>query len=126
MTETPRFLSLVMVSALACASGSQTASAHAFLDHATPSVGSSVSVAPDALTLTFSEGVVPALSGVVLSGPGGKAIALPKPTPTGADTLQVRLPGRLSAGLYVVTWHVVSVDTHRTSGSYKFTIGAKP
>ena len=98
------------------------ASAHAFLDHAVPSVGSSVSAPPAELTLTFTEGVVPAFSGIRLAAAGGKALALPKPASVAADTLSVRLPARLAPGTYVVTWHVVSVDTHSTSGSYKFTV----
>ena len=102
--------------------GLTAASAHAFLDHAVPSVGSTVSTSPGELALTFTEGVVPALSGVRLAADGGKAVALPKPAKVGSDTLEVRLPAKLAPGTYVVTWHVVSVDTHATSGSYKFTV----
>nr|WP_280113455.1 copper resistance protein CopC [Methylobacterium nodulans] len=29
---------------------------------------------------------------------------------------------RLPPGIYRVTWHVVSVDTHRTQGSFTFEI----
>ena len=36
--------------------------------------------------------------------------------------LHVPLGQKLKAGVYVVSWHVVSVDTHKTSGSYKFTV----
>jgi methionine-rich copper-binding protein CopC len=28
----------------------------------------------------------------------------------------------LAPGTYKVTWHAVSVDTHRTQGSYEFTV----
>jgi methionine-rich copper-binding protein CopC len=28
----------------------------------------------------------------------------------------------LKPGSYTVTWHVLSVDTHRTEGSYSFTV----
>ena len=31
--------------------------------------------------------------------------------------------GALPAGTYSVTWHVLSVDTHKTQGSFSFTIG---
>jgi len=34
----------------------------------------------------------------------------------------VRLAHPLKPGTYLVSWHVVSVDTHRTSGTYKFTV----
>ena len=26
-------------------------------------------------------------------------------------------------GTYIVTWHAVSVDTHKTQGSYRFVVG---
>lgn len=113
---------IIAVAAILALPGAATAEAHAFLDHAVPSVGSTVSAPPSVLALTFTEGVVPALSGIGLAAPGGRAVPLPKATATGADTLTVRLPGTLAPGTYVVTWHVVSVDTHRTSGSYRFTV----
>ncbi|WP_298428305.1 copper homeostasis periplasmic binding protein CopC [Rhodoblastus sp.] len=98
--------------------------AHAFLDHAVPSVGGAVSGSPGELTLTFSEGVVPAFSGVALTSAAGASIPTGKARvdPATPATLHVPLGGKLAPGTYVVNWHVVSDDTHRTSGSYKFTV----
>ena len=110
------------LAAILAVPGATAASAHAFLDHAVPSVGSTVSTPPGELARTFTEGGVPALSGLHLAAAGGKAVALPKPEKVGTDTLKVRLSAKLAPGTYVVTWHVVSVDTHPTSGSYKFTV----
>jgi methionine-rich copper-binding protein CopC len=31
--------------------------------------------------------------------------------------------GTLAPGNYTVTWHVTSVDTHKTQGSFSFTVG---
>ena len=31
--------------------------------------------------------------------------------------------GRLAPGSYSVTWHALSVDTHKTQGSFGFTVG---
>jgi methionine-rich copper-binding protein CopC len=31
--------------------------------------------------------------------------------------------GTLAQGNYTVTWHVTSVDTHKTQGSFSFTVG---
>ncbi len=115
-----RHLSIVALAALgAFASGA--ASAHAFLEHAVPSVGSTVSGAPAELELSFTQDIVPALSGVKVASSGGGAIAAAKPT-SGGNTLRLRLGRALPPGTYTVTWHVVSVDTHPTSGSYKFTV----
>ena len=110
---------------LALATGlllSPAAQAHAFLDHAVPGVGASISGSPGELQLTFTEGVETALSGVRVTDAGGAAVATGKPTNEGGSTLLVRLGKPLAAGTYVVHWHVVSVDTHKTSGTYKFTV----
>ena len=98
--------------------------AHAFLDHAVPPVGSTSPSAPGELSLSFSEKIVPAFSGASLSSAAGASIPTGQAGigPSDPATLHVALGRKLAPGTYVVHWHVVSVDTHRTSGSYKFTI----
>ncbi len=98
------------------------ASAHAFLDHAVPGVGTSVAASPSELQLTFTENVVLAFSGVSLKSANGKTIQVAKAVAGPANTLHVRIGGRLAPGSYTVSWHVVSVDTHHTQGDYHFTI----
>ena len=121
MTHAPRTFTLA---AAVCAFAPVTASAHAFLDHAVPSVGGTVHGAPAALDLAFTQDVVVALSGVTVARTGGDGVPAAKPTVDGANPglLHVRLGRALSPGTYTVTWHVVSVDTHPTSGTYKFTV----
>ncbi|HLK11642.1 MAG TPA: copper resistance protein CopC [Candidatus Binatia bacterium] len=96
-----------------------TAAAHAFLDHADPRVGSTVT-APPALTLVFTEPVEPAFSRIGVTGAGGKvetgSLAHPEPA-----TLSIPLPP-LAPGTYTVTWVVVSIDTHPTEGRFTFTV----
>ena len=100
------------------------ASAHAFLDRAVPGVGATVSGSPSELTLTFTEGVEVALSGVRVTSAGGGVVAAAKPIGDAGNqsVLHVRLGKALAPGVYVVRWHVVATDTHPTSGSYKFTV----
>lgn len=98
------------------------AHAHAFLDHAVPGVGATVGAAPSELELTFTQDVVPSLSGVRVNATAGGAVGVSKPAGQGS-VLRVRFTHPLSAGTYVVNWHVVSVDTHPTSGTFKFTVG---
>ena len=117
---------------LAAASGLLSASvtvlpalAHAFLDHATPSVGGTVAAAPGELALSFTQKVVLALCKVSLAHAGGGAVATGRLAGDGgsaSDTLHLPLAGALPPGAYVVTWRGVSVDTHPTSGSYGFTV----
>ena len=99
--------------------------AHAFLDHAVPSVGGTVSASPGELTLTFTQKVVVALSKVSIARAGGGATPAGRLAGEGgsaSETLHLALAGALPPGSYVVSWRVVSVDTHPTAGTYKFTV----
>ena len=98
--------------------------AHAFLDHAVPSVGSTSQGAPSELTLSFTQNIVPAFSGVSVTSAAGASIpaGTARVDPSDPATLHVSLGHKLAPGTYFVHWHVVSVDTHHTSGTYKFTI----
>ncbi|WP_020173686.1 copper homeostasis periplasmic binding protein CopC [Methyloferula stellata] len=109
---------------LTCAFTATAAFAHAFLDRAVPGVGATVNGSPSELQLTFTQNIVPAFSGVTLAAAGGAAVPVGKPAldPSNQSTLHVPLGHALKPGTYVVSWHVVSVDTHPTSGTYKFTV----
>ena len=99
------------------------ASAHAFLERANPPVGSEVATAPSEISLTFTEGVEPLFSTIELHGPDNAAISIGKPHIASDNNrrLVVELP-KLPSGTYTVIWHVTSVDTHKTEGSYRFTV----
>ena len=95
--------------------------AHAFLDHADPRVGSTVSSPPAVLTLAFTEPIEAAFSRVEVRDAAGKRIEtgpLEHPAPA---TITVSLPG-LAPGRYTVAWAVVSVDTHPTEGHFEFVV----
>ena len=98
--------------------------AHARLQQAVPAVGGSVATSPQDLRMRFSEGVEPR-STVALASEGGAAVPLGRPPtdPSDQALLTVKLGRTLPAGTYTVTWHVVSVDTHKTQGSFTFTVG---
>jgi copper resistance protein C len=97
--------------------------AHAFLERASPPVGSEVAASPPELSMTYTEGVEPLFSTIEVDGPNGAAIATGKPhvAPDDNKRLGVELP-KLGPGTYTVIWHITSVDTHKTEGRYKFTI----
>jgi hypothetical protein len=116
-----RLFGAALVAVLATRAG--PAVAHAFLDHAEPRVGSTVTASPPALTLWFTEGVEPVFSHVTVVGPDAKPVAAgPLEHPESAE-LTVTLPA-LAPGTYTVTWAVVSVDTHPTDGHFSFTVRA--
>ena len=96
---------------------------HAFLDHAAPPVGSTVSAAPDRVRLWFTQQLEPAFSGIEVDDATGVRIDDGKVTldPNDPTSISVGLKP-LGPGTYTVHWHVVSVDTHRTEGSLTFVV----
>jgi methionine-rich copper-binding protein CopC len=116
-------LTAAMIVALIAGMPAGAAFAHAFLDHAVPAVGSTVSAAPAEIRLFFSEAVEPLFSGVELTTADGAAIATDAAAvdPHDPRQLVLKVPP-LAPGRYRVRWHVVSVDTHRTEGDFTFEI----
>jgi copper resistance protein C len=114
---------IVVMSILAASLGTSVAEAHAFLDHATPAVGSTVQTAPNELTLLFTQNLEAAFSTVQVSGPDGTRIDEGKPQISG-NTMVIAIKAG-GPGTYHVQWHAVSVDTHTTQGAYTFTVGGK-
>lgn len=114
-----RFITLA---AGACLTG-QAAFAHAFLVRASPPTNSDLPVAPSAVTITFSEGVEPRFSTIVVQDSQGVRVDKSDLHPTGGNgrQLAVGLP-KLHAGKYTVIWHVTSIDTHETEGRFDFRI----
>jgi copper resistance protein C len=97
--------------------------AHAFLERASPPVGSDIPTAPPELYITFTEGVEPLFSTIEVQGANGTAVTTGKPhlAPDNERRLVIDLP-KLPAGTYKVIWHATSVDTHKTEGTYQFTV----
>jgi hypothetical protein len=102
---------------------SATASAHAFLDHADPKVGSSVATSPAQVKAWFTQHLEAAFSTMQVFDSTGKEIDKNDAhvDPDDTSILIVSLP-TLPAGTYTVKWKVVSVDTHHTHGSFDFTV----
>ncbi|WP_024278217.1 copper homeostasis periplasmic binding protein CopC [Xanthobacter sp. 126] len=98
--------------------------AHAHLEKAVPGVGATVSAGPSEVRLVFSEAVEPRFSSIVVTRADGSAVA----SGAAADAsdpkaLVLKLGAALPAGAYKVQWKIVSVDTHKTEGSFGFQVG---
>jgi len=99
------------------------AQAHAFLKAATPAVGSTVPTAPTAVTIDFTESVEPRFSSITVQDAQGKRVDRNDVHVAGGAThLAVGLEP-LPPGTYKVTWHATATDTHKTEGSFTFTVG---
>jgi methionine-rich copper-binding protein CopC len=99
------------------------AGAHAFLDHATPAVGSAVRASPAQVKLWFTQKLEPAFSSVRVLDRRGKQVDKGDSQVDRADAtlLHVSLP-QLATGTYRVTWRVLSVDSHVTEGDFTFNV----
>lgn len=118
-----RRLTIGLLGLLAAGLVASAALAHAFLNAAIPSVGGIVSAPPREIRLVFSEGVEPAFSGIELATADGQPVKTGRAAVDPRDNTQLVLPvPPLGPGRYKVTWHVVSVDTHRTEGDYVFEV----
>ena len=97
--------------------------AHGRLEASAPADGAALAASPPQLGLRFDEPVEPALSRIVLAGPGGKPVALYKAHAgqDGARSLVVDLP-RLGPGDYRAHWTTAGHDGHRVSGDVRFTV----
>ena len=100
----------------------QAAFAHAFLDRASPAVGSQFPVSPPSVDLSYSEPVEPAFSTVHVTDADGATQEVGKPTVRDGGRLLSVAVKPLPPGVYTVEWHVTSVDTHKTQGRFTFTI----
>jgi methionine-rich copper-binding protein CopC len=112
---------LFVVMSLALALSTSGAQAHAFLDHASPLVGSTVASAPHEVVLTFTQNLEPAFSTVEVTDGNGARVDQGKASVSG-NTMRIGLKAA-GPGSYKVNWHALSVDTHTTQGSFSFRVG---
>ncbi|WP_371424093.1 copper homeostasis periplasmic binding protein CopC [Tardiphaga sp.] len=116
----------VSIAAIALIASAGVAQAHPKLVSANPAANTAVA-APGKISLTFSEKLVPAFSKAELTMsamPGMAAMQMASSAAVAPDgrTLIITPKSRLARGKYVVTWHVVSGDTHKIAGNYTFAV----
>jgi methionine-rich copper-binding protein CopC len=120
-SEKNAFLALFSVF-FAC--GATPAMAHAFLESASPRVGSAVPAAPAEVVLTFTQGIEPAFSRIEVLDASGTSVQAGAAHTEGGDPTKFGVAlGKVGAGVFTVIWHVTSVDTHKTQGKFHFTVG---
>jgi methionine-rich copper-binding protein CopC len=101
---------------------SSKAQAHAFLDHARPAVGSTVT-APKQIQIWFTEQIDPTGTSIKVIDLNGRQIDRQD---SRADQRQSNLESvtvpYLSPGTYQVIWKALCMGGHTTGGSFKFTV----
>lgn len=114
-------LSAVAAAAVFLAS---TATAHPLPRAAAPAPNAVLAASPHEIRITFSEGLVPAFSGLELKDASGKTAALGPASVSPQDRTQLAAPvtAPLGPGAYTVNWHAVGDDTHHVSGHYSFQV----
>jgi copper resistance protein C len=116
--------SMIMLAlALALASGTIAAHAHAALERADPREGSSLPSAPQQVTLWFTQRLEPAFSTITVTDASGQEVTDGKASVDG-KIMRVALRA-VGPGTYQVNWRALSVDTHKTEGSFSFTVGGR-
>jgi len=118
-----RYLSFIVAAAATLALPA-AAFAHAHLNHADPAVGSTVPTAPKEVTLWFTQKLEPKFSTVEVHNAKDAPVQSGAATVDAADSTKMTVKLKpLPPGTYKVIWRVLSVDTHRTNGSFTFRVG---
>jgi copper(I)-binding protein len=120
-----RNISTLMLTTSILVASAATAFAHAWLQSASPPVDSTVTQSPAELTIAFTGAIEPRFSTIEVTNDSAERMddAQPRPAPGDGTRLSVGLRS-LPPGMYTVAWHATSVDTHRTDGTYRFTVAA--
>ena len=100
---------------------SQTAFAHAVLLGSTPKAGEMLADSPKELTLNFNEEVGPIFFKVL--DKTGKEVGKPGEIRPDGNNLHLPLGEALANGTYVLTYRVISADTHPVGTTFGFSVG---
>jgi len=121
-------LALAIIAFVAIVATGAPASAHAVLLGTSPADGTVYPTAapPTSVSMHFGENVGVKLGAVRVYDEHGKLLDTGAPDHPSGDgsTVTASLP-KLGPGTYVVTWRVISADTHPVSGAFTFTVGSQ-
>ncbi|WP_448625059.1 copper resistance CopC/CopD family protein [Geodermatophilus sp. URMC 64] len=98
------------------------AAAHAELESTSPESGARLDAAPAQVTLTFTEGVSLGAGYARVLDSGQARVDTGAPSVDG-DVLTIPLRADLPDGGYLVTYRVISADSHPVAGAYSFVVG---
>ncbi len=114
---------LIAAAALALAT---PAAAHAFLEEASPKVGSRLAASPREVRLFFDDDLNAATSSVGLYDAAGRLLAegAARLDPKDRSVIILPLTRPLPPGRYQVRWRAGTGDHHVSTGDFSFQVGA--
>ena len=118
-----RFLGGTLIAFSLLAAAASPGHAHAVLLQREPEANIALATAPAEVQLRFDEVVTPVLVRVIDAR--GKPVTGPDSVSEIDTTVHIALPKDLPPGSYVVTYRVISADSHPVGGSYVFAIGSE-
>ncbi|MDB5442964.1 MAG: copper resistance protein CopC [Phenylobacterium sp.] len=95
------------------------ANAHAHVVKSSPAENATVA-SPKAIHLQFNEKLAPKFSGAALMTAGGKPVAVT--AKAAGKAIDATPKAALAPGGYMVMWHAVADDGHKSKGQYNFTV----
>ncbi|GAB3800246.1 copper resistance CopC/CopD family protein [Micromonospora zhanjiangensis] len=99
------------------------ASAHAVLVGSTPANGSVLPSAPTEVVLIFSESVNQVPDKIRVLGPDGSRVDRGQPKFSGT-TVTIAVDGSAPQGTFLVSYRVISADSHPVAGGLTYSVGA--
>ncbi len=111
----------LLLATLVAVSVPGVARAHAVLLGATPEADQQIDVSPDTIELRFNENVGPVFFRVL--DRSGEPVGDPGEIRNEGNNLFLPLAGSLPNGTYIVSYRVISADTHPVGGSFAFGVG---
>ena len=97
--------------------------AHAVLLQTTPGEGAVLITPPKTVSLTYDEQVSVAPGSIRVYDTNGNRVDTGSIAKASADVVSVGVHPHLANGAYVVTWRVISADTHPVQGAFAFQVG---
>ena len=99
----------------------RAARAHAFPEHENPAAGATVKSPPARVTIKFDAPIEKLFANLRVLDSSGRNLAAQPVVDSADQSLSAAVPP-LKPGDYKVAWGVVCADSHRTEGSYQFTV----
>jgi len=118
---------VIRAAILACLAGAlvlpASAGAHAVVEQTQPTRGAALERSPERVSVTFDEPVESSFGALRVFAADGERVDAGEVQRPSGDAVAVAVENDLPDGAYIVTYRVVSADSHPVTGGYVFTVG---